>query len=297
MGHSHTHSHVHTNKRLGWTILFNIVITLVEYIGGIMSGSLALISDAGHNFSDVLSLILGYFGEKVSTKKSDDKHTFGFKRFEVLVALINALSLFAIGFYILYESFHRFSDPQPIVLSIMIGVGMIGLLGNFLSIVVLNNDRDKNLNMRAVYLHLFYDTISSVFVIFSAVIIYFTKFYLLDVIVSFFIAIMIFWSAFDILKESLHLIMQGVPNSLNYSEIYGEIISFDEVEQIHNLHIWAINSNEFFLSSHVCVSEKFNSNNNLLKKINKSLESKFNIKNSAIQIEIKNMCSSSRGEK
>lgn len=286
MGDNHNHEHIHT--KLGWTIIFNIIITIVEYIGGIMSGSLALISDAGHNFSDVLSLILGFFGEKISDKKSNSKHTFGYKRFELITSIINALSLLFIGFYIIYESFQRFSNPQPIVLSIMIGVGMIGLIGNFLSIIVLNNEKDKNMNMKAAYLHLFYDTLSSVFVIISGIIIYFTKFYLLDIIVSFVIAIMIFWSSFGVLKESFHLIMQGVPENINLEEVIKRIKNIPEINSIHNLHIWGINSNENYLSCHICSNTK--DNDKLLKEVNKILETEFNIEHTSIQIEKNNIC-------
>jgi len=281
-------SHNHEHTKLGWTIIFNIIITIVEYIGGIMSGSLALISDAGHNLSDVLSLILGYFGENISDKKSNDKHTFGYKRFELITSFINALSLLFIGIYIIYESFQRFSNPQPIVLSIMIGVGMVGLLGNFLSIFVLNNEKDKNLNMKAAYLHLFYDTLSSVFVIVSGLVIYFTQFYLLDVIVSFVIAIMIFWSSFGILKQSFHLIMQGVPEGIDLNKVVKNIKSFDNVESVHNLHVWGINSNENYLSCHICSNGK--NNDKLLNALNKMLKKDFNIENTSIQIEKNNLC-------
>ena len=283
---SHTHEHTHT--KLGWTIILNIIITAVEYIGGFMSGSLALISDAGHNLSDVLSLILSYFGEKVSGKKANKTHTFGYKRFELITSIINALSLLLIGFYILYESFLRFLNPEPIDITIMIGVGMVGLIGNFLSIFILNNEKDSNMNMKATYLHLFYDTLSSVFVIVSGVIIYFTNYYLLDIVVSFVIAIMIFWSSFGILKSSFHLIMQGVPEGIDLEYLKSEIEKSNGVESIHNLHVWGINSNENYLSCHICSNVK--DNDKLLKELNKMLHDKFGIEHTSIQIEKKNIC-------
>ncbi len=285
---THNHNYKHTHTKLGWTIIFNIIITVVEYIGGIMSGSLALLSDAGHNLSDVLSLILGFFGEKVSDKPTNNKHTFGYKRFELITSIINALSLLFIGFYIIYESFQRFSNPEPIILSIMIGVGFIGLLGNFLSIFVLNNEKDKNMNMKAAYLHLFYDTISSVFVIISGVIIYFTNLYIFDIIVSFVIALMIFWSSFGILKTSFHLIMQGVPENIDIEKVKNRIDSIPEIESIHNLNIWGINSNENYLSCHICSNTK--NNDKLIKELNKILHDEFDIENTSIQIEKSNLC-------
>ncbi|HML26414.1 MAG TPA: cation diffusion facilitator family transporter, partial [Methanomethylovorans sp.] len=147
-----THEHSHTEK-IGWTIFLNIGITVAEYIGGIASGSLALLSDAGHNFSDVLSLILGYYGEKVSEKRATKKHTFGLKRFEIFTALINALALVAVAFYILFEAFQRLNEPRNISLGLMLGVGSIGLLGNLISILILNKEKDASINMKAAYLH------------------------------------------------------------------------------------------------------------------------------------------------
>lgn len=279
--------HNHNHGKLGWTIILNIIITITEYIGGLMSGSLALLSDAGHNLSDVLSLVLGYFGEKISEKKPNNNHTFGMKRFELVTSMINATSLLIIGFYIIYESFQRFLDPQPVVLSIMIGIGFVGLIGNFLSIFILKADKNKNMNMKAAYLHLFYDTLSSIFVIISGVIIYFTNFYVLDVIVSFVIAIMIFWSSFGILKSSFHLIMQGVPENIELEKVLKEIKSVSGIYDVHNLHVWGINSNENYLSCHICSDEK--NYDALIKTINLKLK-KFNIEHTSIQIEKENLC-------
>jgi len=283
------HEHSHT-KKIGWTILLNIVITIAEYIGGIISGSLALLSDAGHNFSDVLSLILGYFGEKISENKATKKHTFGFKRAEVFTALINSLSLFAIAIFILFEAFERLKSPQEISLGLMLGVGLIGLLGNFISIVILNKEKAKSINMKAAYVHLFYDTISSVFVIAGGIIIYFTSFYLLDTILSIVIALMILYSGFEITKDIIHILMQGVPEGINFDEVYNLIAKINGVKSIHNLHVWSINSNEVFLSVHVCVDKENSNFKKILGKINKLILKKYGIENSAIQIEEDDFC-------
>ena len=280
--------HEHTHEKLGWTILLNIIITISEYMGGLYSGSLALISDAFHNFSDVLSLIIGYIGEKISEKKPDKKHTFGFKRVELLTSLINAISLMIIGFYLIYESTERFLNPGPINILIMLGVGSIGLFGNLASILVLNKEKNKNMNMKAAYLHLFYDTLSSIFVILAGTIIYFTKFYVIDIIVSFIISIMIFWSSFDIIKKSLHLIMEGVPENIDIEKVTQRILSLKEVKSIHNLNIWGLNSNESYLSCHICSKKE---NDELIKKLNKILRKEFGINYTTIQIEREDICS------
>ena len=285
MGHNHSYS------KLGWTIVLNIVITVAEYFGGIISGSLALLSDAGHNFSDVFSLILGYFGEKVSDKKSNEKHSFGFKRFEVFTALINALVLVAVAFYILLEAFHRLGKPNNISLGLMLGVGSIGLFGNLLSIVILNKEKDKSINLKSAYLHLFYDTLSSVFVIVSAVLIYFTDYVIIDVIASAVIAVMILYSSFEIIKEGVHILMQGVPEGLDFNKVYKSIQKVRGVKSIHNLHIWSINSKDSFLSCHVCMDARTKRDpDELIESINRILGEKYDIHHSVIQLEENNIC-------
>ena len=288
--------HEHNSKTLGWTILLNLAITVAEYIGGIFSGSLALLSDAGHNLSDALSLGLSLFGERISEKKATERHSFGFKRVEIFTALINALALWGVGFYILFEAFKRLRAQQNISLGLMLGVAAIGLVGNLVSIMVLNKDKENNLNMKSAYLHLFYDTISSVAVILSAVIIYFTGWSVLDTIVSIFIALMIFWSGFGIIKKAVHIFMQGVPDDIDSEEVYRSIISIKGVKSAHSIHIWSINSNEVFLSCNICLDKEIMTKNsdNLIKKINTMLEKKFSINHTTIQIENKRICSGNK---
>ena len=286
MGHDHNHAH----GKLGWTIILNIVITISEYVGGIMSGSLSLIADASHNLSDVISLIISYFGERISKKHPNEHHSFGYKRAEVFTALINAISLFAIGIFILYEAWDRLDSNYTISLGIMFGVGFIGLLGNFFSIIILSKEKDKNLNMKSAYLHLFYDTISSIFVLISAVVIYYTGLIILDLIVSIFIALMIFYSGFGMVKNSIHILMQGVPNNLNARSIKKEIGLINNITKVHSFYVWAIDSNEVILSCHICKKDIKVKNDDLLNEINKMLKDKYKITNTTIQIEEKLLC-------
>ncbi|RME54859.1 cation transporter [Candidatus Woesearchaeota archaeon] len=287
---SHNHGH---GKKLGWTIILNIIITIAQYIGGIVSGSLALISDASHNLSDVLSLILGYIGEKFSHKGPSRRHSFGFKRVEIFTALINALALVAIAFYILFEAYKRLNSPREISLGLMFGIGSIGLIGNFVSILILNKEKESSVNMRAAYLHLFYDTISSLFVITGAAIIYFTNYIFIDIIASLIIALMIFYSSFDVIKTCLHIFMQGVPEGIDINEVYNFIMSMEGVEDVHNLHIWAINSRDFFLSCHICIGNNYkHKTDEFIKKINELVKEKFHIEHTSVQIERSNICQS-----
>lgn len=299
-GNSHEHNHTHQfdNKfKLIMVIIFNTIITLTEYIGGMLSGSLALISDAGHNLSDVLSLMLGYAGEKVTEIDPNKKYTFGLKRFEVLIALINALILVGIGIFIVYEAVSRFNHPVRIDISIMLIVAVIGLLGNVFSIIVLSGSRHSNLNMKAAFLHLLYDAISSGGVIAAGIVIYFTELYWIDLLFSLVIVIMIVWSSKDIIIESLHIFLQGAPVHIDSDEIFKSIVDLENVGDVHGLHIWSINSTEVFLSCHILTDRnvKVVNTDELIKNVNRMLEEKFGIEHTTLQVETEGVCSLKEG--
>ena len=286
--------HNHNSERIGWTIFLNIVITVAEYFGGIFSGSLALLSDAGHNLSDVISLILSYFGEKLSQKKSTQNHSFGFKRVEIFTALINALSLWAIGIFIISEAVKRINRQDSISIGLMLGIASIGLFGNVFSILILNKNKNENLNMKAAYLHLFYDAISSVAVIVSGIIIYFTDWRLLDIFVSVFIALMIFWSGFGIIKKAVHIFMQGVPEGIEFDDVYKTILGVKGVRSVHSLHLWSINSKDAFMSCHICTEDKKADTDKIILMVNRIVEKKFDIRHTTIQIERNKLCDSGK---
>jgi len=296
---SHNHDSIHSGGGYKFltVILMNIIITAAEYIGGVLSGSLALVSDAGHNLSDVLSLILGYTGEKISEKKRTDSYTFGMKRFEVFIASINALTLVIIGLYIFYEAIERFKHPVPIEFSIMLPVAFIGLAGNIISMFFLGHGDGRSINIRAAFLHMLFDAVSSVAVIAAAIIIYYTSNYWADIVISFFIALMITWSSFGILRETFRIFLQGVPGHIDTSEVYNAILGIDRVESLHGLHIWSINSKEVFLSCHVCLdSDSGRFSDEIIMKINSMLEEKFAINHTTIQAESSDFCEGHNGE-
>ena len=285
------HNHNHSKKNIGITILLNLAITIAEFIGGYLSGSLALISDAGHNLSDVISLILGFFGEKITEIEPTKKHSFGFKRAEIFTALINAFVLWGISVVIIIEAFRRINSSQDISIGIMLVVASIGLFGNLFSMIILGKEKDHNLNMKAAYLHIFYDTISSVAVIASGIIIYFTHYYVLDLIVSFIIAIMIFFSGLEVIKKGIHIFMQGVPEGIDFETVYKSIEGMEGVKSAHHLHIWSVNSNDIFLSCHLCINREFEmDSDNLIKKVNSMLKNDYDIDHTALQIENNDIC-------
>jgi len=294
LGHNHgTGDHGHHRKTgLAYVIFFNAVITAAEYIGGMMSGSLALISDAGHNPSDALSPMLGYAGEKVSESDPNKRYSFGLKRFEVLIALVNALSLVIIGIYILYEAVRRFMDPVPIDLKIMLPVAVIGLLGNIFSMMVLMKNRNKNINMKAAFLHLLYDAVSSAAVIAAGLIIYATGLIWVDIAISFIIVAMIIRSSAGIISESFRIFLQGTPRHIDPDDVLNSIRGIDAIGSVHGLHIWSINSTEVFLSCHICVDKTGEQpeTDRIIIDVNAMLKEKYNIVHTTIQVEMVNIC-------
>lgn len=295
--HGHDHKHIINKKKLVIVIGFNVAITLAEYIGGIISGSLALISDAWHNLSDVLSLMLGYAGEKVSETDSNKRYSFGLKRFEVLIALINALSLAGIGIYIVYEAVIRFLNPVPIDVSVMIPIAVIALFGNVFSIIVLAKNKENNLNIKAAFLHLLYDAVSSVAVIIAGIFLFFFQLAWIDLAASIVIVVMIIWSSMDIIKESFRIFLQGTPLKIDADEVNDSIRNVKGVGSVHGLHIWSISSSEIFLSCHVCVDRSLGNINsdNIIKSVNSMLEEKYGITHTTLQIENFEICSNEPG--
>jgi cobalt-zinc-cadmium efflux system protein len=285
------HGHGNNDKNIGWAILINIGITVAEAVGGTLSGSLALLSDAGHNLSDVISLGLSFLGEKLSEKKATRRHTFGFKRTEIFTALINSLSLVGIAFFIVMEALRRISSPPELSLWLMLGVATIGLLGNIFSMVILGK-KENNLNVKAAYLHLFYDAISSVAVIVSGLLIFLTGWVIADLAVSLLIAGMVLWSGLGVIKRTIHIFMQGVPEGLEFDRILQDILGVPGVNSVHGLHIWSIDSSDVFLSCHICMDESDGKKDTdrIIQNINEMLQQNHSIHHTVIQAETRNLC-------
>lgn len=278
-----------SKKRLIFAIILNVAITAAEALAGVITGSLALISDASHNLSDVLSLILGYFGATFSQRKETKKNTFGYKRFEVITSLINASILLVLGTYIFFEAIKRYQNPTPVQPLWVIIVSLIALSANIGSILILNEE-NKTLNLKAVILHLALDSIASVGVIVSGILIYLYNLYLADIIISILISILIFYSAFDVLREVYIIIMQGIPQDIDFREIKDFLEDFEEIHSIHDLHIWSLSSKEKVLSCHICPSLREIDRTELIREIEEALIEEFGIDHITLQIEETKMC-------
>ncbi len=238
-------------KRLLISILLNLGITVAEIIGGLLSNSLALISDALHNFSDTLALTIAYIANRISKRKSTEARTFGFKRIEILSAFFNALVLISISIYLFYEAFERVYNPEPINGLIMLIVAIIGLLGNLISIILLSSDKSKNLNIKAAYLHLLGDTLSSVAVIVGGILIYYYNMHWVDPLITIIIGLYIIKEAWSILRETGEILMQGTPRDLSLDKLKSELMKLDHVNDIHHMHAWRLNDKKIHFECHV----------------------------------------------
>ena len=221
---SHGHHHTEPNKKnLLISVLLNATITIAEFIGGLLSNSLALLSDAVHNLSDTLAIIISYIAMIIGKKDSTTKNTFGYKRIEILAALFNAVVLIVISVYLFYEAYQRFLNPEPIKSTLMFIVAIIGFLGNIISVLLLHRDSSHNLNIRAAYLHLIGDTLSSVGVIIGSILIYYRNITWIDPVLTILIGLVIIKATWGIIKETIEILMQASPAGLDLIEIRKEL--------------------------------------------------------------------------
>jgi len=293
LGHHHDHSHSHHHhvegKNLLFSIVLNIVITVAQVIGGILSGSLALLSDALHNFSDVLSLVFSYVAHKLSRKKASNDQTFGYKRAELIAAFINAMTLIIVALFLVYEGIERFFNPHPIKFGLVIWLSILGIVTNGLSALMLKNDADKNLNMKSAYLHLFTDMLASVAVLIGGLLMKYFQWFWVDSLLTLIIAIYLIIVGLDLLKDSTRMLMLFTPNHLDINEIIREVHKIQGVNKLHHIHVWYLNEEELHLEAHLDCSEdiKMSEFNILLDKVEHVLFEKFHINHINIQPEYK----------
>ena len=286
---SHSHSHNDDNirgSRLIITMLLNFVITVAEIIGGIISGSLSLISDALHNFSDGISVIISYSAIRLKKRPNTKKHTFGFKRAEILAALINSAVLVAISFYLFYESAIRLMQPQEVKGGLMTIVALIGLIANVIGTLLLKKDSQKSLNIKSAYLHLLSDAVSSAAVILGGLAIYFYNVYWLDPILTILISIYVLKESYEILTDTLHVLMEGTPDNVSIEQIKKTVEQIEGVKDIHHLHIWSVGENDIHLETHINIDNMMTKESDLIRtRVEEILHDKFSINHSTIQFE------------
>jgi cobalt-zinc-cadmium efflux system protein len=265
--HSHTHDHSHgfghhheppkldhLNKAFIWGIVLNSAFVIVEFVAGILTGSLSLLTDAGHNLSDVASLALALLAFKMTKVGSNSKYTYGYKRSTILVSFFNAVILVVTVGVIIYEAIMRFINPEVVSGSTMAWVAAIGIVINAFTAYLFVKDKDTDLNVKGAYLHMAVDAIVSLGVVISGVIIYFTNLYWIDSVVSLIIGIIILRGTWSLLKDSLRLEMDGVPKDMDLAKIKVELLKAKGVIDVHHMHVWALSTTENALTAHLVIA-------------------------------------------
>lgn len=250
-------NHHHTSRNLAATVILNGIITLAQFVGGIISGSLALISDALHNLSDVISVILAYLAYRIGLKPKNIQSTFGYKRAEILAAFINAITLIAISIYLIIEAGKRFMNPKEVDYQWMLWLGVLGVIANGLSVFLLHENKEENLNIRAAYLHLIGDAMTSLAVILGAVFIWLFDIYWIDPLITVLISLYIFIHTYKILKESTGILMQFAPAAIDQNEVIQVLQKIDEISSVHHIHLWQLSDHNIYFEAHLVLRNNY----------------------------------------
>ena len=276
-------------KNLVFSILLNLVITIAQITGGIVSGSFALISDALHNFSDVLSLVFSLFANRLSRRKASLDQTFGYKRAELIAAFVNAITLIVVAFILIYEDVLRFFHPEPIQSTIVIWLALLGIVVNGGSVLLLKKDSEHNLNMKSAYLHLLTDMMASVAVLVGGILMHFYGWFWVDSVMTMLIAFYLIYVSYDLIKTSTKMLMLFTPDHINITDIVREVHKIEGVSKLHHIHVWHLNDDELHLEAHLDCSEdiKMSDFNILLDEIEAVLFREFQINHINIQPEFK----------
>ncbi|OYQ45182.1 cation transporter [Flavobacterium cyanobacteriorum] len=249
------HKHNVGGKNLILSILLNILITVAQVVGGLISGSLALLSDALHNFSDVVSLVISYVAHKLSRRKASNTQTFGLKRSELVAAFVNSLTLVVLAIYLSYEAITRFYQPVFIQPGLVIWLSVLGIVANGLSVLLLQKDAGHNLNMKSAYLHLLTDMLASVAVLVGGLMMKYFQLYWVDSLMTLLIAIYLLIVGAGLLKRSTKMLMLFTPEHIDIKEIVREVHKIPGVNKLHHIHVWHLNEEELHLEAHLDCSE------------------------------------------
>jgi len=287
--HTHSHSHQHTGATssvLQWSLAVTLVFVAIEVFAGIKAHSLALLSDAGHNFTDALALFLAWFGFYLESKPPDEIKTYGYHRAGVLSAFVNALTLVALAAWILYESIDRLRSPQDVQETVMIAVAALALILNGGIMLALRGASHHDLNIRSAFVHFLGDALGSVAIVVGAFVIRYTGWLRVDPILSIVIGVLIIWTAWDIIRESLNILLEGLPRGIQLRDVTTGMRAVEGVLDVHDLHIWSLGSNAHALSCHVLIQDVPPSESDcILRRLNTMLADHFHISHTTVQFE------------
>ncbi len=286
--HGHSHDHARDGNKKGLTIAFMITagIMLLEFFGGLITNSLALLSDSGHMLSDASSLALSLFAIWFASRPASPNKTYGFYRMEILAALFNGVTLFVIAGFIVREAYGRFLEPPMVASGSMMAIASVGLLANLMSAWALmrKGDVKDNVNLRSAYLHVLGDALGSVGAILAGVVMYFFGWYIADPIISVIVALLILKGAWGVIKHTIHILMEGTPIAVNQEEVKQALEAIEGVIDVHDLHIWTITSGLDSLSCHLLIKDDKDSQDILQQAVHR-IEEQFKILHTTIQVE------------
>ena len=279
------HGHQSAPKNLVIAITINVFIVIAEIVFGIIARSMALISEALHNFTDIGSMSLSWWGEKVSARPKDKKKTYGYKRAEIIIAFVNSSILVGVSGWILVESVIRLWHPEQVAGFTMLVVAVVSLVGNGLATYILKKNAKRNLNLKSAWLHSLQDALFSLTVVIGAILIYYTGWNWIDPIASIVISVFLLKEVYVILSESVNILLDSVPEDLDFEEIKKALTNFTSIKQVSDLHIWQTGSNDRFLSAHIIINEMQESEKTkTLTTIIKYLKEKYDIHHPTLQM-------------
>ncbi len=288
----HEHEgHVHHEPRgLSRPLLLALAITvtfaLIELAGGVLSGSLALISDSGHMFTDALALTLSLWASYMATRMANERQTFGLLRVEILVALVNGVVLVGVSLFIIYEAVVRLQNPQPIEGGLMLVIAVIGLVANLAGVLILREKAKENLNVKGAFLHVLGDLLSSVGVIVAAILVYLFDVQQADPVISIAISVIILYGSYRIISQSVYILLEFAPGNVDLAEVRNELLKVKGVVDVHDLHAWTLASGIYALSAHIQVMDQpLSTCSCVIQDCERILKEKFNISHTTLQLE------------
>ena len=289
--HNHSHSPIgdltkQTTKRLTLSLILTAAFVVIEVIAGVFGNSLALLTDAAHNFTDVIALGLSWYALHLATKPAHAGKTFGYHRVGILVALINSTTLILIAFGIFFEAYHRFLIPPEVDSTLLIGVGAVAFIINLVTALMVKEGSENDLNLRSAFLHLMGDVMSTLGAVIAGIIITFTNWNWLDPFVSVLIGVFILYNAWSILKQTIHILLESTPENINMDSMVTELRSVNGVLDVHDLHVWSISENLRMLSAHVVIDNvSIGEGVSIQHNINELVAHNYNIQHATLQME------------
>jgi cobalt-zinc-cadmium efflux system protein len=285
MEHNHGHA-TPAGRKLLYSIILSVTILAVEIVGGLWSNSLALLSDAGHVLTDVIALALSWYGVRQATRPANHRMTFGYHRVGVIVAILNALSIFAIAGFILYEAYQRFQQVQVVNSPLMMGVAVVGLAANLVVVLWLRSEQKGNINVRSAFWHAMGDALASIGVIGGGLVILLTGQYWVDPLVSVIISLIILASAWSILREAFHVILEATPRDVDVRAMIATIKQIEGVKDVHDVHVWSISSDLRAMNGHILIEDIATSQAAKIRgEIEEVVREKFRVGHTTLQLE------------